>query len=685
MNPPALRPLRSSARSSTQPTTTLLGTSQQPFPTIFQLHCTYKALSIVAAIVLAIIIVLGLRGSITYAQRSVVHFTVCTSESCRIYSSLLSRSINESEDPCDNFYQYVCAGWKTQHAQTSVYKEHMKYFVNAVAKTMRRVQVPRHGQTAVHQAAAIYQRCAAIVTEGKEELDEFLAVLHSVGIYWPRIPENANAIAVMIQTYTTLQISPLFTIRKNLDAGNVVVEMLPSSSLAKMIEKRKELEGYGKYRDYFQSFVDIFGSINSHEPVTLSYLSFLSLEDTVFRHMAKHALTTTLSLYTVADIMRLTPNIKPVRIFPEINEGLNISKNTPYLVYLGNPKYLDGLDKLYASIGESNVHMYISWVVIQHLAPFMSKDLAVLYYGSIHEALEETPARCLSLAETFLGSCIFAKYMAEELSQAVIADINVIAQNIRETLTAKVITDSFLGLPRSFIVFVQDQGLLFRNTTADTINSRIEDIGPLLARSWVSAAKATYIDRLSYSTSDNRQILRIVDHTTYNFFDDNTHILAVAPYVSMLPLYESDILDGVKYGGLGIIIGAAYFDQFVANVSSTTNIENELHNRRQCYGSGGESLSSTNSLYSRAVSLEVVWDAFWKSRVLRSDHRIKGLLHLSEEKLLFATMCYALCSNVASEAAEELCNGPLRHDSIFSALYSCSERSPMKGQRCKVL
>ncbi|KAH8021000.1 hypothetical protein HPB51_011556 [Rhipicephalus microplus] len=88
----------------------------------------------------------------------------CDSETCQAVSDLYNKSLSREYKPCDNFYDYVCTGWKMNPSSlsTSVLHEHAHRISQSVIGILRNTSVPTDGQTAVQKLAGLFQSCVNV-------------------------------------------------------------------------------------------------------------------------------------------------------------------------------------------------------------------------------------------------------------------------------------------------------------------------------------------------------------------------------------------------------------------------------------------------------------------------------------------------------------------------------------------
>ncbi|KAH7941822.1 hypothetical protein HPB49_017715 [Dermacentor silvarum] len=119
-------------------------------------------------------------------------FFGCDEMSWDLYTAALRNSINNPEqDPCDNFYEFVCDSWKHQHrllcdvdaAEDAMYKRTLNGIKRASQDSGNHAQVASSSTSVEEKAAALAKSCMAHSSENTvQDLKSFMCDRH---LPWP--------------------------------------------------------------------------------------------------------------------------------------------------------------------------------------------------------------------------------------------------------------------------------------------------------------------------------------------------------------------------------------------------------------------------------------------------------------------------------------------------------------------
>ncbi|KAL1423858.1 hypothetical protein MTO96_020773 [Rhipicephalus appendiculatus] len=183
----------------------------------------YKTLALkCAAIAVVVVIVLsvaavGVIMKRRNTRRPAGHTaTECTTKSCLEYKDRFHDAIDDGENPCDNFYKYVCGAWIDVHDPgLSVTAKVWTDFIAKVASNIESRDAPKDQQASVRKAAVYLQACLGVLN--KSNVAGVKSILAEAGIVWPERnpkPDFLNAVFFM-STYVNMPVlfQPTLTAR----------------------------------------------------------------------------------------------------------------------------------------------------------------------------------------------------------------------------------------------------------------------------------------------------------------------------------------------------------------------------------------------------------------------------------------------------------------------------------------
>nr|XP_050036083.1 endothelin-converting enzyme 1-like [Dermacentor andersoni] len=670
------------------------------------------------AVAVAVCVVSAVAVPIARRMRRAAQLVgLCDTTACTSYARMVAQSTSGSVNPCHNFYRFVCEGYA--NSSRSVFRDHVDTFTSLVSRSLRTAVAPGSAQSAFEKAAVFYQSCVAVVAEGTNQFDQFRGIMEDAGIMWPRVAQTPELMASMLKMAITLNLFTIVFFAADSDVGKCRIEIWKGDILEYMKRRRRELEAVGKYEMYYESFSRIFGvddesaiSTNSKSgdaPVpsrnaSLNFEQFLQTENVVFHYLTGRKQSVKAVFDNIAKLHRVSPSISAWRWADVFRQMMGMPSaqmhNASSLILpcsqeitVWDLQYLRSLDDALLAVGWHQLHFYYGWTVVQVLARFMSYGLSVMSHGSVKAARDESPLHCLRLTESTMGLVVYQRYAATDFNRDTRLElhemVNVVYAallrmlqanpdlDVRETSIDLRLLESTL-LPKFEIIENQAKlDRLFADVPAmakDSFAQNWQQVQQALRRMSPAVRQATRSFYLSATaTASGYSIHRASDRRE----------LGLAPYVSLLPLYDLQVADSVKYGGLGFMIAEATFQFFQEHLPEQSRFRSLLEQRTRCYENSGalrglKADPTKHAAFERAVALSFLWQAF-RSPLRRRDPRwrLHGLGSFSEEQLFFVATCFPLCAGHQSVAAEMECNEPLRHNRYFPGAFRCPGGAPM--------
>ncbi|KAL1414527.1 hypothetical protein MTO96_007318 [Rhipicephalus appendiculatus] len=718
-------PLRSS--SAVRPLPIKIGTLYQsqrhiissppPPPERPKLGTKATVVAALLVVAVAVCVVSAVAVPITRRIRRAAQLVgLCETTACTSYARMVAQSTSGSVNPCHNFYRFVCEGYA--NSSRSVFRDHMDTFTNLVARSLRTAVAPESAQSAFEKAAVFYQSCVAVVAEGTNQFEQFRVIMEDAGIQWPRVAQPPELMASMLKMAVSLNIFTIVFFAADVDAGKCDIEIWKGDVLEYLKRRRHELETVGKYDMYYESFSRIFGG-DDEDPIpkkgeggdasatprntSLNFEQFLQTENVVFHYLTGRKQSVKAVFDNIARLHRVSPSITAWRwadVFRQMmgmpseraDNASSLTLPCSQEITVWDLQYLRSLDDVLLAVGWHRLHFYYGWTVVQVLARFMSHGLAVMSHGSVKAARDDSPLHCLRLTESTMGLVVYQRYAATDFNRDTRLELHEMVNVVYAALLRMLQVNPDLDVRETSIDLRQLESTLLPKFELIDDNTRLDmlfaDVPPMakdsFAQNWLQLQQA--LRRMSPAV---RKAIRsfylsaVLTASGYSIHrTSDRRELGLAPYVSLLPLYDPQVVDSIKYGGLGSMIAEATFQFFQDHLPEHSRFRTLLAQRTRCYEAGrlrGLKTDPTKrAAFERAVALSVLWQAF-RSPLRRHDPRwrLRGLGSFSEEQLFFVATCFPLCAGYQSAAAEVQCNEPLRHSRHFPGAFQCAGGAPM--------
>ncbi|KAL3184779.1 hypothetical protein MRX96_005879 [Rhipicephalus microplus] len=109
-------------------------------------------------------------------------FSGCNKIACQQYMAAIITSINKSQDPCKNFYGFVCDGWKHQHhlisvvvaVEDSMYKRALDEVERASYNGRKQARNFSSTSSVEKKVAALAKSCVKLSENSLQDLKKFM-------------------------------------------------------------------------------------------------------------------------------------------------------------------------------------------------------------------------------------------------------------------------------------------------------------------------------------------------------------------------------------------------------------------------------------------------------------------------------------------------------------------------------
>ncbi|KAK8772954.1 hypothetical protein V5799_012513 [Amblyomma americanum] len=224
-------------------------------------------------------------------------FPGCDNTACRKYRAGIESSLNWSKNPCENFYKFVCDGWRHHHHMVSILDiaedEMYSHALNSVKwapQFSRRNGIPtRSTPSAQKKVAALVRSCMRHSKNGFDELKTFMAEHH---LPWPMTsPKDLLDILfdlsgnwnIHLWFHVTLDLAPY-----QAGTGNPLLKIGSSAMFGAWIAlmrtfagQRRGTEPSLRYQKYVKIMLALFGVselLASEMASTIQEMDMLTLE-----------------------------------------------------------------------------------------------------------------------------------------------------------------------------------------------------------------------------------------------------------------------------------------------------------------------------------------------------------------------------------------------------------------------
>ncbi|KAH7972438.1 hypothetical protein HPB52_012126 [Rhipicephalus sanguineus] len=668
----------------------------------WRMNPTHKVILDATAIisVVAFVLYLGATMWIRVIERGVFHassqrtphaehadlplFSGCVEVACNKYMAAIERSINRSQNPCQNFYRFVCDGWKHQQdplsavdaAEAAMYRRAFSAIEWSSEDIGGRLSTAPSALGVAEKVAGLAKSCKELSQSSLSDLKRFMAERH---LPWPET-SRWDLLEILLDLSGNWNVHLWFHVSFELApfrgrAGEPILRIGHSAAFRTWIATMRTFAGQRagtaaslRYRRYVRAMLDIFGV---SEAVRDEVADKIEAVDRFTLEVLGPAMAETDSRILRTSIRNLTatatPGIAAGRLLLLLNEYFIWARRftAQDIVQVENVGLLRSV--VYLLGLKSNVRealtLSLGLRVAQDLGWMASREIAdvTLELASLPPSAHWH--RCLMQVESAVGT----EWLSLFPERRGVVDVTRDVQDILAGVLAR---------HKNTLLHLQapSAALLRTNDSFLAITLPEPTHGARFFVDWLKLIKG----RWRLLEQDMTNVLKPGSFFSHRWSFHGT--LTVAEDYFVFPLFHPDFPTAINYGGTGRLIADEVLRGLYYNHLYYVNPFGD-HISRKDY------VSQINSRSSAAVD----WSPYLvDSKALLASlaaYRLSAARHpssaystessLAQDRLFFVASCYALCSSgnyvdVLYGDASHRCNEPVKALPEFAAAFQCT-------------
>ncbi|XP_078482992.1 endothelin-converting enzyme 2 isoform X1 [Ciona intestinalis] len=524
-------------------------------------------------------------------RRSNITVQPCTTRACINVASKVALSLDESVDPCQDFYEFACGGWEESNLLPSGESRWSGFNAlqqsnHAIMKNVLELNTTQNNSIAEKKAKIFYESCIDLEAINKRGAQPLLTMLEEVG-GWPVLnnwDESSFEFNATIQQYFPYSIYPFFSIGVNTDSkhsnSNIVIVGESGLSLGtrdfyvnKTIEDDKILHAY---LDYMTEVATLLGAKDPNitrfrmkEVLELEKkLAIISLPLVEMRNEEKNY-----HRMVLADLQDIAPAVDWSNLVPELflkvaNETVGMDE--PVITF--SREYLGNFSDIVYQTPKRILGNYFGWRFVHSFVgalgqPFLEalNKFHKVQYGSNMNCVERW-RRCLNTVDSVLGLAVgrlfvqkkfdkTSKSSAEEMVREIKASFQ---KNLPKTSWMDPVTrkkasekcsavEDMIGFDDKIlnITYVNEK---YKNLIVDANKGHFEH--------HVSVVRYITVKELKNLRKPvKRKEWTITPPTVNAYYSPTKNIIVFPAGILQPPFYSSNFPKSINYGGIGIVVG----------------------------------------------------------------------------------------------------------------------------------
>ncbi|XP_029824984.2 neprilysin-4-like [Ixodes scapularis] len=333
---------------------------------------------------------------------------MCKTEACKERAKMMLDSMDQTEDPCTDFYEYACGNWKKTHEIPDDESKFGNFHIlddkvemdvkNILLNATLKEEEP---QNATNKAILAYRVCLCETVNETEKFNDLLKLLQEDGFTkWPLLNKEDSPYENYTQLLSQSTFLPfvsfaIFQDAKNIQSNVIYLDQITfnwagrNQLINQTTEDNKKI--VAAYKNLIASTAKVFmPNLTEDEAQRLSE-DILQFEAKLAKHSkAEEDRRNFSSMYNEMNISTLSekyPKIEWLKLLNHEFALANMTLNESERVIVFETDYVQDIENILEKANVSTLYNFVFWKLIRTYGSVASKELEKLVFEFNKEAL----------------------------------------------------------------------------------------------------------------------------------------------------------------------------------------------------------------------------------------------------------------------------------------------------------
>jgi predicted metalloendopeptidase len=478
-------------------------------------------------------------------------------------------AMDTKADPCQDFYQYACGGWRTSHpvpadkARFGRFDELREYNLSVLHSILEDLAKPGAHSPLAKKVGNFYAACMddkAVEAKGIQPIEGWLNKVAAI--------QDRKQVLDVVASMQANGLRPIFMFGAAPDMHNSTIHIANVDQGGLTLADRdyylkqdaKMTEVRAKYLEHIQKMLTLAGE--TPEQAAADAKTILALEtkiaDASMDRVSRRDPKNRDHKMTVAELQKQAPEIDFPRYFKLVGaipfDSLNV----------GNPEFFQKLSGLLASEPVDSWKTYLRWRVIKSSSPLLSKpfvDENFAFSGKYLSGQQELEARwkrCTTMTDNSLGEALGPLYVAKAFPKEAKERMDVLVAAIEESMGKDIQSLEWMSPETKTAA----DGKLHKVTNKIGYPAKWKDYSKVVIKR--NDLVGNYLAASIFEEKRNLNKLgKPVDKSEWGmtpptvnaYYNPSENNINFPAGILQAPFFSTKVDEAVNYGGIGVVIG----------------------------------------------------------------------------------------------------------------------------------